>query len=63
MNDVDEKNQPELSPSQIQVELQSFSKAGSCSVELSLLSVLQLPQHVQVPAGTKRESLKCCQEC
>lgn len=33
------------------------------AVQLSLLSVLQLPQHVQVPAGTNRESLKCCQEC
>lgn len=33
------------------------------AVQLSLLSILQLPQHVQVPAGTNRESLKCCQEC
>lgn len=33
------------------------------AVQLSLLSVLQLPRHVQVPAGTNRESLKCCQEC
>lgn len=33
------------------------------AVQLSLLSVLQLPQHVQVLARTNRESLKCCQEC
>lgn len=33
------------------------------AAQLNLLSVLQLPQHVQVPAGTNRESLKCCQEC
>lgn len=60
-SNVNEKNQLNFLLPKFKLNSRALPKLEA--VQLSLLSVLQLPQHVQVPAGTNRESLKCCQEC